>query len=391
MITKNVLREYISVTLYAYYIYESALGVYVHGNPSTIGITIRQLLMLTIVLLNYKIIAYGVHVIKTYKITQILMIYYIYSAIAVIVMTDQGKTKMIYENISTVIEIVLLVSMIGIYRDKTIHIMFTMIATIYIIAGYTYVQQYLPPAMYIVHVNMAGVAHQSAGQMLMYANTIMIHSTRRRHYHVAVFIMVINTILVVLTGARTASIVNIVITIAYLGGKRRILYIGAIAAIVALYASALSFEWSMNRWKRLYDAYKYGDVSSATEVELRVNNTSVAWSLFLQNPLFGIGPGNWKNRIMNTYVGDYYVYYGPHSSLDMLAQQGIVGVTLFYIPMIMSLIINYPKRKTFAGIGVYAVSAALMMSIGGSTLTKWEIVPMYSLGLCYATRNGRTA
>lgn len=379
------MKQIIGIILYSIYIYECAIGMYTHGNPSMYGITLRQMIIGLLILVNYTETVVGIIIIKKNRAAILLYTYYIITIIMTIGMSDEGVTVQVYNIFTNMVMIVVLLGMYHKYSYQNIRRMLLLIASIFTLSGFIYVQQHLPKSYNLINVVLSGVAHQTAGQILMYANAIFMYFAKRTKKTKYTVIIAINTILILLTGARTAMIVNIIATMLLSGGYRR-KYIVVLAILFMATASIFSLEWTMNRWERLSGAYEYGDVRSVNEVDFRLKHTEIAWELFIENPIFGIGPGNWNTRIMNKSYGSYYVQFAAHSPLDMLVHQGLVGVLLFYSAMIICLRKTLPKKDQLGYVGGIAVVMALLMTLGGSLLTKWEILPLYVVGVYYSGR-----
>ena len=114
--------------------------------------------------------------------------------------------------------------------------------------------------------------------------------------------------------------------------QRRLLIITIILLICAL----LIFLF----WDYLIDIPMFSrinilinNLNSGSEADLRVSLYALAWSHFIENPLFGIGWGNFRFTVIGTITKD--TEFEVHNIyLQLLCETGIIGFLLIVIPII---------------------------------------------------------
>lgn len=379
----NKRNAIVSIVLVSLYVYECAIGMHFYGNPIILNLfTIRQIIIGSLLILNWRCIHAVVVSNKNNPALQLFCIYYLFTLVTTIIMSDNVTTSTIQELITIVIRMYIMLSIVQYYPTIYVRRMYAIIAIIYIVSGYIYVQRFMPVLMRMANIELIGVPHQRAGHAMLYANIILMYyatETRRRVY---IAVIIIITFMIMLSGARTALIANIAVLIIGLKKYRSYFVIG-IVALVMYGITYVAYDWTAERWGFLYESYSEGNIRSANEVDFRANYMSIAWRKFIESPILGIGPGNWDSRIMNTYQDGVVVLYAPHNALDMLVHQGIVGVVLFYSMLTSILMKSNAEHKDMSIIGRYTVIGALIMTIGGSTLTTWEVQMMYPIGIYY--------
>jgi len=83
-----------------------------------------------------------------------------------------------------------------------------------------------------------------------------------------------------------------------------------------------------NRYIKLYDYIISNDEGeSSNSVRTRVELNIIGLKMFLNNPLTGIGLGNYQNRVK--YYSSYYYKYAHNTFMTILAETGIFGFLLF--------------------------------------------------------------
>lgn len=95
-----------------------------------------------------------------------------------------------------------------------------------------------------------------------------------------------------------------------------------------------------------------------------------AWSMFYSNPLFGNGWGSYSKYVATTPLGVMYSNIGFTSMsthnvyLQLLAETGIVGLTLFLAPAAVTLIAAMRRSAAHRGGGPYGESFCLWACVG---------------------------
>lgn len=95
-----------------------------------------------------------------------------------------------------------------------------------------------------------------------------------------------------------------------------------------------------------------------------------AWSMFYSNPLFGSGWGSYSKYVATTALGAMYNNLGFTSMsahnvyLQLLAETGIVGLALFLMPAVVTLIAAMRRSAAHRGGGLYGESFCLWACVG---------------------------
>ena len=95
-----------------------------------------------------------------------------------------------------------------------------------------------------------------------------------------------------------------------------------------------------------------------------------AWSMFYTNPLLGGGWGSYSKYVATTALGAMYSNLGFTSMsghnvyLQLLAETGIVGLVLFVIPAVSTLVAAMRRSAAHQGGGLYGESFCLWACVG---------------------------
>lgn len=91
----------------------------------------------------------------------------------------------------------------------------------------------------------------------------------------------------------------------------------------------------------------------------RIEGWSETWKVFLENPFFGVGPGNY-----GLYLGQEAGYMPTNVSLELLATLGIGGFVAFYglsASLVIRTVIHYHREHTEGAFLLVAFAVALVL------------------------------
>ena len=140
-----------------------------------------------------------------------------------------------------------------------------------------------------------------------------------------------------LLGSRGANLMSIVIILLYFLFQRinkNDFRLGSLLSIVISFATGLFFNKILFSGNRSLEFVERTTTFSTNSTFQRLRFWKDAFNTFLENPLFGIGTGNWKIKSIDydrMFMKDYSVPYHVHNDfLEILAEQGIIGFFLFF-------------------------------------------------------------
>lgn len=117
--------------------------------------------------------------------------------------------------------------------------------------------------------------------------------------------------------------------------RRTLLFAAGVAAVLAAVAVALLSDELMTRFEVMFSSLD--DAAQADQsIEGRLASWQVAIELFFQNPLLGVGSGNYNLHFQDTALELGLIFRGEGRSahslyLEILAELGIVGLAVFVI------------------------------------------------------------
>ena len=122
-------------------------------------------------------------------------------------------------------------------------------------------------------------------------------------------------------------------------------------------------------------------IRSSTSIGLRFELWRAAWEVFLENPVLGAGPGNYRSSMQKIALGssgrfhqDIEIHKNPHSLyLKALAERGISGLvsTLLILVLPGLLFLMHVKKFQISNMQAIAVAGVLVVvvfSLGGLTI-----------------------
>jgi len=122
-------------------------------------------------------------------------------------------------------------------------------------------------------------------------------------------------------------------------------------------------------------------VRSTTSIGLRLELWRAAWEIFLNNPILGVGPGNFRNYTQDVSLGSTGRYHesielhrNPHSLyFKALAERGVLGIisTLFILALPGALFLSHTRESRSVDVQVVAISGlsiVIVFSLGGLTI-----------------------
>ncbi|MFY0311266.1 O-antigen ligase family protein [Leisingera sp. D0M16] len=165
----------------------------------------------------------------------------------------------------------------------------------------------------------------------------------------------------VLTLARSAAIALALIALVYMWHNRRHrLFPLALVCLAAAAAAAMPFVPEVY-WERMGTMFEQG---SDRTLLRRLSYNLIGLQLLWENPVFGVGPGNYPHY----YAGEEFRWYpgrepGPrqlhNSYLEVAAELGLIGLALFLGVMISAMkAALQAARAEVAGLSVFAKALA---------------------------------
>ena len=142
--------------------------------------------------------------------------------------------------------------------------------------------------------------------------------------------------------------------------RKKTVIVGIILAIIGLSVLMILVPDTMSR----FDVRSFNDGSNS----LRFNLWDTSWRIFLSSPLYGRG-GN-SMLVLGPSYGARINLMSHNSFLDILADYGLIGFTLFYIGPVV-LIIRSIKVKDILVLAIMVGSIGTAMFISGSDSAFW--------------------
>jgi len=197
---------------------------------------------------------------------------------------------------------------------------------------------------------------------------------------ISVATVVAGVIPVVLSGARTAYIMLVAlflvwVAINYSWRKKLILFAGLFFIIIGVYVSSNAVKNGVDR--AVNGIVHYSERAEAVDVNLgstetRLEMIKAAYIITLDNPIFGIGDGNFKKTsIKYIKAGSYHPYIGEFEHFhnifaDNSAKRGIPGLLLILIMFFVPLWYFRKHQKVFylpATIGFYYIAGEILAGL----------------------------
>ncbi len=111
----------------------------------------------------------------------------------------------------------------------------------------------------------------------------------------------------------------------------------------------LFFGAQLYRQRETVKETRSGEIKFDASTSMRINLIKTALSIWIRNPLFGVGPGNFVKQSMEQ-LGERKrdVSRSVHNAyLHLLAEQGFLGFSLFFALVLMSLkAASFLRQKT---------------------------------------------
>lgn len=147
------------------------------------------------------------------------------------------------------------------------------------------------------------------------------------------------------------------------------LFIVIISIFFCVYLSSLGF---LDRYLIFFERLLGNTHSSGSKVDVTSGRT-VLWilalKLFSENPVFGIGWGNFRN-----YVPSYYnnLQNAHNNYIQILCETGVLGFMLTVIPMIILFVYTVKNKRNF-----------MMKNVGGEPLSMVASISSYGLQISF--------
>jgi len=210
----------------------------------------------------------------------------------------------------------------------------------------------------------------------------------------AIFISIIP---IVQTDARSAFFVFpvlILISVLYLGKGVQKVFIMSMTVIVLILLYS-NVDKVNNRIGKAYTEYAQyfayknpaQEATILTSVGLRIEMWRVTPSLFMENPVLGVGRGNYQKSAKQyteskRFHRDIASHSHPHNAYsEMLISKGVVGLFVFFgitlLPLVM-LLRDYKKHAHSAISGIVLITGYLLFSlVDASTFIKGNYIALY--------------
>ena len=223
-------------------------------------------------------------------------------------------------------------------------------------------------------------AFEKAGQNQIYYSCILINATMYAIYKLSqkkqkkslyIFIVIFLILCGVLTAVRKNFIIPIIFIIVFemLNNKNNILKLIVISFLLVMVFIGI-YKITINSFPSM--SYRINslinDISKNTKESTIGNSFSTrkwlrykAFDLFKENPLFGVGIGQFR-----FYAADYGVdMYSHNNYLEILANTGIIGFLIYYIPIFILLFksirgSNCLDKKINIFIAAFLISTLIM-------------------------------
>jgi O-antigen ligase len=206
-------------------------------------------------------------------------------------------------------------------------------------------------------------------------------------------------------GALIALPALTVLTVFYLFREKRFWLIGSFASILIIVVAMVWQSQSFTLKNRLnlvpteIDAY-INQGNASTSVGIRLYIWETAWHAFLEKPIIGHGPGNFKGLTYHSLLRDNYpveinIYSHAHNEfLHALATKGLVGLItllgIFLVPLLavvklyreQEIIYAFALAGTTISFVCFGLTDMVLMQGSGATLYTFLIAIFMSLGFC---------
>lgn len=148
----------------------------------------------------------------------------------------------------------------------------------------------------------------------------------------------------------------------------------AVGVLFLIFNVPILYDIIGYRMEGFFDMIMYGDMSYDSSTETRSQLMGFAWQMFLERPVLGWGFSN-----VAGYVADqrfFIVGYSHSNYLELLADLGIVGTFVFYIPHISAFLkLIQVKKKSF----IKGMALALLIVILVTDYISINITTIYYL------------
>ena len=178
-----------------------------------------------------------------------------------------------------------------------------------------------------------GTTHQLAGRSAMYSLPMMLYISANAKSNVtrgiAYLVASMAIIGAYVSGART-PLIGVIAIVVFWGRKpKRIILILIVFAILSQIVPTSSTNFATERIDRLTNLSKGGaHADDLTEVSFRIENTAIAFKMFLDHPLFGIGHNGWYDYHQTYTLYNTGILASHNSYASALAEYGLFGILL---------------------------------------------------------------
>ena len=215
---------------------------------------------------------------------------------------------------------------------------------------------------------------------ILYASYLFRVNRKKKLFYLLCFAL--NTLFVAFSGSRKAviiAILGLVLMQIVLGdNKKRIrnVLIGCIILILSYYfmtSNALLYRIIGNRLELFLNGILNGVNKNDGSWMERNYYKAQAMDMFYQKPIYGFGINGFMVNMKR--IGYYHVAYSHCNYTELLANYGLIGFSLFYIPRIV-LVIYALKNKQYKKSKLHSVVFSSMLI---QFVIDYELVSYYSL------------
>jgi len=206
----------------------------------------------------------------------------------------------------------------------------------------------------------------------------LMHQYRSRLAASAAFFLLVSLHLLAVRSGLLALYASLfVAALWYIFTQRRFLLGAAMllavaAAPVAAYYALPSFRTKINLTIYNVQLMQQGEIGNYADTN-RLLSYKIAWQIFRENPLLGVGMGNVRQQVQDIYTRDYPAqpFLFPHNQiLSYLVGMGIVGTGIFLLLFLLPLFVrgglrSLPLLATYTALfASFLFENTLFISIG---------------------------
>tara|TARA_Y100000768_G_scaffold333690_1_gene273873 strand:- start:7408 stop:8664 length:1257 start_codon:yes stop_codon:yes gene_type:complete len=202
--------------------------------------------------------------------------------------------------------------------------------------------------------------------------------------YVLLFILFVSTdLLIYLSGERTALGLLIIsfLFIIFLSSKLKIFRLTSIFVSILIIVYVSMLDTDIKKRNIDYTINQLGIKQSQTILAFSFNHDTLfktSLNMFIDNPLFGIGPNNYRKLCDNSKykINDRSCSNHPHNSyFQILSETGLIGMSLFLLPSLILIKLIYRHTKTIFRNKTRFLNDYQICLIACFVCTLWPIIP----------------